>query len=455
MPCTLCPNGKYKWGKNGECKYATLEECEAAHSGEKAMNKQAIEALAARYEKLGALLRGADGEPTFLAPYAAELPSDSDPRPELDVSFLGKSIDAYPSRLGAHPNRLEELRAMAKAHGVPAALLRDSDEGEVAKGFAERLMTLTASDETRDRYGDRILVDGTMQVKGEDSIRRYGRGWQTKNFTQKNPVFMLFHDYGGTFSPSGFSGIPAGQAVDTWTDQKGSRKRLRMSVLWDDGKSQPLAPFVMSAYEARSMRSFSVGFYPLRYYRPQDEDERKALDLGPYGVVFGEQDLLEVSAVAIPANPNCTDEERAFFGDLAKAAEEKGDAEVALAIRSAFPTGRSAIIISGQAAASPEPAREKPLDSTPPAGATLSLSAEQAGQLSALLEGLTRATKSLEDAATVLAARAADPVVERAETTVATLEIVDERDDDLYPELLDLTRRLSERAANGGRARKE
>ena len=31
MPCTKCKDGKYKWGKTGECKYATKDECEKAN----------------------------------------------------------------------------------------------------------------------------------------------------------------------------------------------------------------------------------------------------------------------------------------------------------------------------------------------------------------------------------------------------------------------------------------
>lgn len=31
MPCTKCENGKYKWGKTGECKYNSKEECEKAN----------------------------------------------------------------------------------------------------------------------------------------------------------------------------------------------------------------------------------------------------------------------------------------------------------------------------------------------------------------------------------------------------------------------------------------
>ena len=34
MPCTKCEEGKYKWGKTGDCKYKTKEECEKANSYE-------------------------------------------------------------------------------------------------------------------------------------------------------------------------------------------------------------------------------------------------------------------------------------------------------------------------------------------------------------------------------------------------------------------------------------
>jgi hypothetical protein len=31
MPCTKCEDGKYKWGKTGECKYDSLDACESAN----------------------------------------------------------------------------------------------------------------------------------------------------------------------------------------------------------------------------------------------------------------------------------------------------------------------------------------------------------------------------------------------------------------------------------------
>tara|TARA_R110000787_G_scaffold245880_4_gene351686 strand:- start:519 stop:1229 length:711 start_codon:yes stop_codon:yes gene_type:complete len=35
MPCIKCEDGKYKWGETGDCKYASIEECESANNYEK------------------------------------------------------------------------------------------------------------------------------------------------------------------------------------------------------------------------------------------------------------------------------------------------------------------------------------------------------------------------------------------------------------------------------------
>ena len=42
MPCTKCEEGKYKWGKTGDCKYNTKEECEDANQAYEEMNITSI-----------------------------------------------------------------------------------------------------------------------------------------------------------------------------------------------------------------------------------------------------------------------------------------------------------------------------------------------------------------------------------------------------------------------------
>ena len=49
MPCTKCENGKYKWGKTGECKYDSKEACEKANK--KNYNKMRPTPLGKTYEQ--------------------------------------------------------------------------------------------------------------------------------------------------------------------------------------------------------------------------------------------------------------------------------------------------------------------------------------------------------------------------------------------------------------------
>ena len=49
MPCTKCENGKYKWGKTGECKYDSKEACEKANK--KKYNKMRPTPLGKTYEQ--------------------------------------------------------------------------------------------------------------------------------------------------------------------------------------------------------------------------------------------------------------------------------------------------------------------------------------------------------------------------------------------------------------------
>lgn len=318
------------------------------------MDPKLLKKVAERYRELGALVEKPDGGSMILAPFAAAVGDDAAqdtvaPEVERDVAFVGKSLANFPARAAEKGNRLEELREMYRKTGVDEKLLRDDAADNGAPGFADRLMTLTASDESQDRYGDRILVDGTLQVgKGADATtKKFGKGWQTKVYMQRNPVFMAFHQYNPSMSGWPYAGIPLGQCLDVWADQvRGGRKRLRQTVLWDTGESQPIAPQMMAAFGARSMRSFSVGFLPEEYYRPQTPEERALLGLGEYGVIYGQAELLEVSAVAIPANSGCTDEK--MLGGLREFADQVQDIapELAYQIRSWAPAEEKPVSVT-------------------------------------------------------------------------------------------------------------
>jgi hypothetical protein len=184
---------------------------------------------------------------------------------------------------------------------------------------------VVASTDERDRYGDRILVDGVLNG------RRFGDGWQTDAF-ERNPVFLAFHEH---------RQAPLGTVERIWRETQSPVKRLLADVRF--AQSNPLADVVLGLFRERAMRSVSVGFMPKRerIYEPKSAAERAALGLGPGGLIFGEAELLELSAVSIPANPSAlaVNEARAW-AQLADAAQAEGLSETAYMIRSVLPSRR-------------------------------------------------------------------------------------------------------------------
>jgi hypothetical protein len=242
--------------------------------------------LRGRFEKLGLLHKRGDQE--FLsAPFVCGSSVES-----------AEGYGELPARVMSGMSRLEELRLMARALKIPEEKIAD------AAGFAARIVTYTASDESQDRYGDRILVDGTLAGKGyKTSDGKRAKGWMLKNFA-KNPVFMFGHEYTPEMSGNPFAGIPLGLSLDTWAELDDPRQ-LKTTVLYSDGTSNPMAPRIHAAYVTdRTMRAVSVGFLPEAFYVPTSKDERVSLDLGEYGYLFTQQELLENSAVSVPGNAN-------------------------------------------------------------------------------------------------------------------------------------------------------
>lgn len=122
-------------------------------------------------------------------------------------------------------------------------------------------MSFIASDESPDRLGDVIMASG----------------WKLENF-RRNPVLLWAHD----------ARQPAiGRVVDVHVEGK----RLLASVEW---ANTPFAQEVAGLYGDGFMSAVSVGFRPLK-----SEPQR-----GGAGTVFLEQELLELSAVAVGAHPD-------------------------------------------------------------------------------------------------------------------------------------------------------
>ena len=142
----------------------------------------------------------------------------------------------------------------------------------------ERVITFLATDETPDRAGDIIRVDG-------GNMKRF----------MENPVFLVQH-----------SGLPIGFVLsmkkisNSETSPNGKAWIAKVYFPEDDEESEEI--FVK--YKNGSLRAVSIGFRAKKVNNPSDETERKKIGLGAYGWEILEWEMLELSAAAIPCNPN-------------------------------------------------------------------------------------------------------------------------------------------------------
>ena len=153
---------------------------------------------------------------------------------------------------------LQALHDYKRAKGPPPTLYKAGflkAEQEVDKPFV-----FVASEESQDRLGDVITA----------------LGWDLAGF-KKNPVFLWVHDYWTA---------PLGTVPKVWVE---GRQLLNL-VEWDE--ADEFARQIKGKYERRILRAESVGFRAMEF-----EENTQG------GITFTKQELLEISAVPIPAHP--------------------------------------------------------------------------------------------------------------------------------------------------------
>jgi HK97 family phage prohead protease len=141
-------------------------------------------------------------------------------------------------------------------------------EGRGEGGISQAsILEFTSSDETLDRYGEIITASG----------------WKLANY-QRNPVFQNSHQYGDIL-------FTLGRAITTEVRQAKLYQRIQFAT-----DVNPVAKLAYGLYKGKFLSAVSVGFVPLLWENGTQET--------PYRRKYIEQELLEVSAVSIPANPN-------------------------------------------------------------------------------------------------------------------------------------------------------
>ena len=141
-------------------------------------------------------------------------------------------------------------------------VIRNFDITKLSFDDEERTITAVASTEIVDRYGDIVVQDG----------------WELENF-KKNPVLVWNHDY---------SRPPLAEIKDIRIEDG----KLVFSAKFPEKGVYDLADTVYELYKRGILKAFSVGFIP-KEYEPNDNG----------GYTYKKQELIEISAVTIPANP--------------------------------------------------------------------------------------------------------------------------------------------------------
>jgi HK97 family phage prohead protease len=165
---------------------------------------------------------------------------------------------------------LEDFKSQSKAGESPdgLAILRKQYACDEVKGIdtEARKIKFIISTESIDRYGDSVSA----------------KGWDLGPY-KKNPVVLFAHDNGRP---------PIAKA----TEVRVENNRLVATAQFPNRELSDFAFMIYQLYLEGYMRATSVGFIPHKWSWVEDKDRVLGID-------FEEQELLEFSAVPVPANP--------------------------------------------------------------------------------------------------------------------------------------------------------
>ncbi len=129
-----------------------------------------------------------------------------------------------------------------------------------------------------------MMVVGSKQINDRDNDIVDVSGMALKNY-KKNPVFLWSHR--GSETPENIMG----STKKVWIDGK----NLMFKLEFLDIDINPRADMVYNMFKAKALRAFSIGFAP-DWEKASYNEKRGGFD-------FPTSELLEISAVAVPANP--------------------------------------------------------------------------------------------------------------------------------------------------------
>ena len=183
-------------------------------------------------------------------------------------------ITLHDGRPGLRGGIQVDVREPAASQNKEHELVTSKSDGDGARSTLDFI----ASDETLDRYHEIIMASG----------------WRLDHYRQ-NPVFQNAHQYGDVI-------FTLGKAL--LTEVRNGRLYQRIEFATD---VNPMAKIAYGLYKGRFLNAVSVGFIPLKWEDAESSSLAAPKLLSEGGIPrrrYLEQELLEVSAVGIPANPN-------------------------------------------------------------------------------------------------------------------------------------------------------
>ncbi|HEY5911567.1 MAG TPA: HK97 family phage prohead protease [Verrucomicrobiae bacterium] len=183
------------------------------------------------------------------------------------ISFP-RLVDLFDGRRGIRGTLEVEIREPDSASGT-----LDPAPTPLAAGPA--VLDFISSNESLDRYGEIISA----------------RGWRLENY-RRNPVFQNAHQYGDVIFTLGKALVTEVRGAEGPATAPYLYQRIQFAV-----DVNPMARIAYGLYRGKFLNAVSVGFIPLRWENPADPEK------AGYRRKYLEQELLEVSAVGIPANP--------------------------------------------------------------------------------------------------------------------------------------------------------
>jgi len=215
--------------------------------------------------------------------------------PEFEVQGSEFKVQSSESQVQASPSPTRVtlcdggpgLRAVVQieTHAPPPAEFKNQNS-KIQNPPPLAVLDFIASDDTLDRYGE--ILEPT--------------GWRLDNY-RRNPVFQNAHQYGDIL-------FTLGKALVTEVREvAGHDGRVRLALYQRTEfavEANPLARIAYALYQGKFLNAVSVGFIPLRWQDASSSPSSSSSSSSspPVRRRYLEMELLEVSAVGIPANPS-------------------------------------------------------------------------------------------------------------------------------------------------------